>query len=711
MWVKEQKKSSGPEPYAKTTATVITPDRQTAEVSMDTPQGPKPKDMFSQEIMAILDPWEKSSLLKQRVLQKVGAVPDDYLTTKIKDKGDQNWVHFELGFNANEIVGKEDQILDAVKAWAAESHVGGKMGPRAALVYDWHTDGNKPHIRVALNGLPWDETTGGTPERVKHGNLDVIKGNTHTGMLSKGSEVGEEMMALAETMKGFGIGVHAYGRNYSQNLGLIATPGVSASVTPIQNAIPSANEAEKTGVGTIPRAGLAPTNTGLDALEGAQLSAIAKIEQELNRTRQALEQTQMAKQALLDKAAMESALQDALGNLTKVRTENEGLSSTLDATTQARDQALVQNSELSETLTSTQGELETATSALVETNDLLEQVTTKLEETTQRATVAEQCLAETSTKLTETEAARAKAAADASDALNRATTAEGLVATQAQTIKVQQGTIDTTNQALEKERLRNQQVEGQLTQARTQIDQQRETMNKQADELAVEKRERASVVAEVVKLTPLVAENASLKERAEAVELENANLQKRVQDAEAKRDELANKLKEENLQLANLTTKYAEISRSAMISQELARAMLGEGVALDANVHPGTAKSLIYGMLEKLLNAEKDGPLPTGLEKQKKGALAFLEDFDSKGVMTYREEKELADAKASGEVVVRFADIMTPRRRVDSVTAKQLQDKQGAMIVTGVARTQQVNQPEINRPRIPRGPGSDGMDM
>lgn len=657
MWIQDQGITGKCNPYAKTPAFIFTPDQDEATVvSMTTPSGPKPGHTFKEEVQAVLEPWEKDNLLKQRDRQKEGLLPP-LLETKFRATAGegQNWQHFDIGFEPSEIAGKEAEVLDVVKDWARECHAGGLMGHRTAIVYDFHDDGGKPHVRVSLGGYSWDEvsppTQGidrqqGRPELREVGNVTCVAGATHSrGWLAKGSHLNEEFNDLAEKMSHLGIGVFANGRNYSETLGLDAQPGASSTVQPVQTQVPTTPSNK---VGAVPRAGVAPTQTGLDALETDQLRAIQEMERELNRQRAALEQTQMAKTALLEKQAAEETLALVQGELT---VEREAHAATTTALTTATEAHALTQGELSQAQTA----IETFQRELAEERAAREALAIQAQ--AQSVTIADQAstIAGLNKDLnTETEAhALTKGELDtmrqaASDWKERAVKAE-------REAQAAQALADGQKQIIEDQRT-------SITDLRTDLASEKSGRAKVEQALATEQAARSAAEQTVKDLTPLVEENKGLKERLAAVEQENRDLEAKLATAQQQNEALKKGLASEH---EALTKGRAEMGVMAGLLNAASSEVTGKGAM---EMH----KSIIYAQVQNLQKHQAEhGALPEPTVGFLDKLLTVAETYDKRGVLTDIEQQQREDAVERGTVLIRHRDIMTPREEISVAEAAQ----------------------------------------
>lgn len=153
------------------------------------------------------------------------------------------------------------------------------------------------------------------------------------------------------------------------------------------------------------------------------------------------------------------------------------------------------------------------------------------------------------------------------------------------------------------------------------------------------------------------------------------------------KDRLITAMKEEMASLRHdLAFAYRDLDeaqRSIQIARQLTMASLTETRDLCL---PHITKSLLYATIEALDFAAEDGGLPDEYQKVRRRTIDQLEKLDAKGVLTIQEQVECNEAKRNGKVVIRYADIMRPRRLMsidEAIDLLSLSESSGPKIVSG----------------------------
>lgn len=156
---------------------------------------------------------------------------------------------------------------------------------------------------------------------------------------------------------------------------------------------------------------------------------------------------------------------------------------------------------------------------------------------------------------------------------------------------------------------------------------------------------------------------------AQDADLGAAEANARLRMAEQENADLKNQIHVLRMSLAAACRDLEEAQRSAQIARQLTMASLTETRDL---CMPQVTKSLLYATVEALDFIAEDGQLPEEYVKARRRSIEQLERLDAKGVLTVQEQNECDAALEQGRVVVRYADIMRPRKTVSIEEAAEI---------------------------------------
>lgn len=134
---------------------------------------------YNKEILSLVSPWEKQSVLDQAKLQKSEEWKMVFGNEQPLDKGGirtsnrdnpKNWDTFEISFDRKDILGgtpeenkqRQKDVFNDIVDWAKTVKTEGLEGSiRAFTIQEWHSlDGSsaRPHLRLEMQRLAWDPT-------------------------------------------------------------------------------------------------------------------------------------------------------------------------------------------------------------------------------------------------------------------------------------------------------------------------------------------------------------------------------------------------------------------------------------------------------------------------------------------------------------------------------------------------------------------------
>lgn len=247
--VKRQgKASSSYSAYLHENTHVFLPDgsHQVVKVYDDAGRRSKTSKEYSDEMKALIDPWEKDSLLNQKDSQATSLWKQTFGTepylnvvglkrartsTKTGEQDTKReWDTFEIAFDGNDVLlgadaeQKRKDIFDTVVEWAKTIHTPGlEGGARAFTIQDWHglNDGSsRPHLRLEIHRVGWN-VGAQKPEVVQTNTSPVIKGTTLSRMnygSNESSEVDKDLSLLGDMLKErFGIELSSAAQSQDKN--------------------------------------------------------------------------------------------------------------------------------------------------------------------------------------------------------------------------------------------------------------------------------------------------------------------------------------------------------------------------------------------------------------------------------------------------------------------------------------------------------------